>query len=90
MTTEADAAADVFGRAASTYDTIVPFFAHFGRLLAEDARLGRGDRVLDLGCGRGAALWPALAQVGDSGYVLGADLAAQMVLLTQADLDQQG
>jgi ubiquinone/menaquinone biosynthesis C-methylase UbiE len=56
----ADSLRDVFDRAAATYDVAgFPFFTPFGEALAEFARIGPGERVLDAGCGSGAALAPA-------------------------------
>jgi ubiquinone/menaquinone biosynthesis C-methylase UbiE len=83
--------AAVFDRAAQTYDQVgVEFFAAVGRQLVSDAGLRPGQRVLDVGCGRGAALFPAAAAVGDSGSVLGIDLAPSMVALTAADAAAAG
>jgi len=45
-----------------------------------------GERVLDVGCGRGAALVPLAAATGPTGSVLGIDLAPRMVELTAADV----
>jgi ubiquinone/menaquinone biosynthesis C-methylase UbiE len=80
------AAAGVFDRAARDYEPAgVDFFNRMGRRLVELARVAAGERVLDLGCGRGASLFPAAAAVGPTGAVLGLDLAPMMVELTAAD-----
>jgi ubiquinone/menaquinone biosynthesis C-methylase UbiE len=51
---------DVFDRAAATYDVAAfPFFTPFGQALAEFAQIQSHERVLDVGCGAGAALAPA-------------------------------
>jgi ubiquinone/menaquinone biosynthesis C-methylase UbiE len=51
---------DVFDRAASTYDVApFPFFTPFGEALVEFAAIQSHERVLDVGCGAGAALAPA-------------------------------
>jgi ubiquinone/menaquinone biosynthesis C-methylase UbiE len=86
----AAAIAGVFSRAASTYDTVVPFFTRFGQRLVDLADLRPGQRVLDLGCGRGATLFPAAAAVGPEGSVLGTDLADEMVALLAADIERRG
>lgn len=80
------AVAGVFDRAARAYEPAgVDFFDRMGRRLTELARVATGERVLDLGCGRGASLFPAAAAVGPTGAVLGLDLAPTMVELTAAD-----
>ena len=65
-----------FSAAADTYDQVVGFFAPFGRALVAAADPDRGARVLDIACGRGAFLYPALDAVGPDGSVLGIELAA--------------
>jgi ubiquinone/menaquinone biosynthesis C-methylase UbiE len=68
-----------FSAAAETYDQVVGFFIPFGRALVAAADPDRGVKVLDIACGRGACLYPALDAVGPDGSVLGIDLAAGMV-----------
>ena len=87
---EAEAVAAVFGRAAATYDTSIPFFTSFGARLVEAAELQLGERVLDVGCGRGATLLPATAAVGPMGRVVGIDLAEEMVALLGSELEAAG
>ena len=93
MTNEAevkDRIAGLFGRSAPTYDTVIPFFATFGRQLVETASPRKGERVLDLACGRGACLRPVAAAVGPRGFVLGVDLAEPMIAATAAELRAAG
>ncbi len=68
-----------FSAAASTYDTVIDFFGPFGRALVAAAEVAAGERVLDIGCGRGAVLRPAAHAVGPDGEVVGIDLAQGMV-----------
>ncbi len=83
--------AGVFDRAAPTYEALgVDFFSVFGVDLVADAQLKPGERVLDVGCGRGACLFPAAAAVGAGGRVVGVDLAPGMVAATADDAEQRG
>jgi O-methyltransferase/aklanonic acid methyltransferase len=79
-----------FSAAAETYDQVVGFFAPFGRALVTAADPDRGAKVLDIACGRGACLYPALDAVGPDGSVLGIDLAAGMVEQLNAELTAKG
>lgn len=80
------AMAALFDRASATYDDVgVEFFTPVGRALVAAVGLRPGDRVLDVGCGRGACLFPAAEMVGPNGRVLGIDLAPGMVRATAAE-----
>jgi ubiquinone/menaquinone biosynthesis C-methylase UbiE len=80
----------VFGRAAPSYDTAIPFFQTFARHLVGAAALQPGERVLDLACGRGAALLLAADAVGVGGHVVGIDLAPEMVEETTGEAAARG
>jgi SAM-dependent methyltransferase len=83
--------AAVFDRGAETYDHVgVDFFTPPARELVARAGLRRGERVLDLGTGRGAVLFAAAEAVGPTGRVVGIDLAARMAELTQAEAAARG
>lgn len=72
--------AGVFDRAAATYDQVgVEFFQPIGRFLVSRTDPRPGERVLDVGCGRGASAIPAAEAVGPTGSVLATDLAPAMV-----------
>jgi SAM-dependent methyltransferase len=79
----------LFDSVADVYDSVVDYFGRFGRRLVEAARVPAGADVLDLACGRGAVLEPALAAVGERGSVLGIDVAPAMVSRLGADLAQR-
>ncbi|MFE9119649.1 class I SAM-dependent methyltransferase [Streptomyces sp. NPDC007172] len=72
--------AAAFNSAAASYDRLgVEFFTPMGRRLVERAAPGEGARVLDIGCGRGACVFPAAERVGPSGHVTGIDVAEAMI-----------
>lgn len=60
---------------AEIYDEMfVPaLFEHWGPVVAEVARIGQGDRVLDVACGTGALTRAVLERVGPQGKVVGLD-----------------
>jgi ubiquinone/menaquinone biosynthesis C-methylase UbiE len=79
--------AAVFDRVAATYDNVgVPWFQPIAQGLVDELAVQPGERVLDIGCGRGAALIPLAEATGATGSVLGIDLAPSMVALTAADV----
>ncbi|WP_020667384.1 class I SAM-dependent methyltransferase [Amycolatopsis nigrescens] len=85
------AVAALFDRSSETYDAVdVEFFPVFARQLLADVRLVPGERVLDVGCGRGAVLFAAAEQVGAEGTVTGIDLSPRMVERTARDIRQRG
>lgn len=87
MATSPSGVAGVFDRAADTYDDVgVPWFRPIAQGLVDELAVRPGDRVVDLGCGRGAALSLLAAAAGPDGDVLGLDLAPRMVELTARDL----
>lgn len=82
---------ETFDHTADEYDQLgVDFFGTFGQWLVEAAKLGPGERVVDLGSGRGAATFPAAIGVGPEGSVLAIDLAPRMVELLRADAAARG
>jgi SAM-dependent methyltransferase len=73
---------DQLGRdAAIRYnDVAVPWiFGPFGQALLELVAPRRGESLLDVGCGTGAATRPAAAAVGPTGRVVGLDLNVGML-----------
>lgn len=89
----ADAKAHIggaFSAAAATYDDVIDFFGPFGRALTAAAAIEPGHRVLDIACGRGASLRPALTATGPGGEVVGIDLADGMVERLRAELAAEG
>lgn len=87
MTTSPAGIAGVFDRAADSYEAVgVPWFEPIADGLAQELAVRPGERVLDVGCGRGAALRRLAAATGPTGSALGIDLAPRMVERTAADL----
>jgi ubiquinone/menaquinone biosynthesis C-methylase UbiE len=80
-----------FDNSADSYEQVgVEFFARFGAELARRAQAGPGEKVLDLGCGRGHVLFPMAAAVGESGLVVGTDISPRMVELCEAEAVERG
>ncbi|MEC5153530.1 ubiquinone/menaquinone biosynthesis C-methylase UbiE [Cryobacterium sp. CAN_C3] len=83
--------AGLFNRVADTYDAVgVPWFAPIAERLVAESVPRTGERALDLGTGRGAALWPLAEAVGPTGRVTALDLAEQMVSATHRDATARG
>jgi ubiquinone/menaquinone biosynthesis C-methylase UbiE len=80
-----DRAADFDARA--TYDDASDdyenasrdYWQYLSRRAVEHARIGPGDRVLDVPCGAGPSVVAAAEHVGDAGSVLGVDFAERML-----------
>ncbi|MFE2288820.1 class I SAM-dependent methyltransferase [Streptomyces sp. NPDC059443] len=82
---------NLFNKTARAYDQSgVEFFRPIGRRLVEFSGISNGASVLDVGAGRGAALFPAAAVVGKSGEVVGIDISEEMVKYAQEDADELG
>jgi SAM-dependent methyltransferase len=83
--------AAVFDRVADVYDQGgIPWFTPIARELVRLAQPVRGERALDVGCGRGAATFALAEAVGDDGHVTGIDLSPRMVEACRADIAGRG
>jgi O-methyltransferase/aklanonic acid methyltransferase len=77
-------------RAAGTYETTIPYFTRLGARVVAHAGLEPGQAVLDVACGKGAALLPAARAVGPAGRVLGVDIVPAMVEAAREAADREG
>jgi ubiquinone/menaquinone biosynthesis C-methylase UbiE len=85
-------------RAAKTYnlacdhfdDPANTFWQRFGRRTVERLELAPGARVLDVCSGSGASAIPAAEAVGPGGYVLGVDLAENLLALARTKARDRG
>jgi ubiquinone/menaquinone biosynthesis C-methylase UbiE len=83
--------ARTFDAVADEYDQSgVSFFRPIASRLVGLLRIGPGERVLDVGCGRGAVTLPAAAAVGDTGSVTAVDVAPAMVAHTRTAAERGG
>ncbi|CAL1240931.1 class I SAM-dependent methyltransferase [Candidatus Methylocalor cossyra] len=84
-------AAAAYNAAADRFDHPVnSFWDRFGRVTVGRLDLKRGHRVLDLCCGSGASALPAAERVGPDGFVLGLDLAENLLTLARAKAAARG
>lgn len=82
MTEPAQRMARLFDAVADTYDRVgVDLFGPVADGLVAELDVRPGCRVLDLGCGRGAALIPLARAVGPDGLAVGGDVSPRMVEL---------
>lgn len=86
-----------WAEAASLYDSVAWCFGRgtgrfeiCGRRLVAHAAPTPGQRVLDVGVGRGAAAFPAAEAVGSTGRVLGIDVAGEMLRATRDEAAARG
>jgi ubiquinone/menaquinone biosynthesis C-methylase UbiE len=91
MTEHQHRIAALFDSVADTYDAVgVDLFQPVAAGLVRALEPRPGERALDVGCGRGAVLFPLAEAVTNSGSVTGIDLAPRMVEATAADVARAG
>jgi SAM-dependent methyltransferase len=84
-------AAAGFHAAAGIYDTTgTEFFTILAAKLVEAARIQPGARVLDVGCGKGAATLPAARAAGPGGLVTALDGSPDMLARAELSARQAG
>jgi len=78
-------AAETYNAAADSFDEpALSFWNLIGGRTIDRLHLKPGDHVLDVACGSGASAIPAAQRVGESGAVLGIDLAEGLLELARA------
>lgn len=81
----------LFDALAPTYDAVgVEFFVPIAARLVELLGIAPGDRVADLGCGKGAFLMRAAAAAGPSDQIVGLDVSPGMVAEARRSAAQAG
>lgn len=65
------------------------FFSTMGKKLVLLSEISTGAMVLDVAAGRGASLFPAAELTGESGEVIGIDLAEGMIQATGMEIDRR-
>ncbi len=82
---------EIFNRVAANFDSVGPkYFSYFGKKLVEYAKVNEGAILLDVACGRGASLFPAICSVEKNGQVIGVDFSQEMIKETQSIISLQG
>ena len=61
-----------------------PLFRPWAELTLDEVQLSQGDRVLDIACGTGIVGRVAKERLGDTGYVVGIDVSADMLAVARA------
>jgi len=98
MNNMTDKTDDAKKKAASTYNAASDFYDHpantfwsrYGRQTIERLQLAGGERVLDVCCGSGASAIPAAEGVGQTGTVIGVDLAENLLALARGKARERG
>jgi ubiquinone/menaquinone biosynthesis C-methylase UbiE len=81
----------LFEEVAEDYDQSgVEFFVPIAEGLVDALELAPGERVVDIGCGRGAVTFAAARAVGPTGTVTALDIAPTMVELTRRRAEEAG
>ena len=83
--------ARTYNSASDFYDNPAnSFWERFGKRTVDRLELREGMRVLDVCCGSGASALAAAAAVGSKGYVLGIDLADDLLALARGKAGSRG
>lgn len=82
--------ARLWERTVDSYETVVPYFGPMSERLVTAAEIQPGERILDVGCGKGASLVPAAVATGPGGRAVGVDIVPGMVEAARAALEAAG
>ncbi|EQB88863.1 ubiquinone/menaquinone biosynthesis C-methylase UbiE [Clostridium punense] len=87
MSEENKSGTNLWDKVALDFGKVGPkYWDSFGLRLVELSTIGSGAKVLDIGMGRGASLFPAIDKVGKTGQVVGIDNSEAMVRETYKDI----
>lgn len=87
MSEENKSGTNVWDKVALDFGKVGPkYWDSFGLRLVELSTIGSGAKVLDIGMGRGASLFPAIDKVGKTGQTIGIDNSEAMVRETYKDI----
>ena len=79
-----------YTRDASVYDSRTSAFEVFRRRLVDLLPLGRGDVVLDVGCGTGLCFEQVHDRVGAEGAIVGVDASREMLAVAAERVAERG
>jgi len=57
--------------------------------LVENSNIKANQKILDVGCGRGASLYPAIKKIGIDGVAIGIDTSEKMIEYTQSEINKE-
>jgi ubiquinone/menaquinone biosynthesis C-methylase UbiE len=79
-----------YRKLAPTYDRAARFAQRMRRLAVDRLELGRGDVVLDIGCGTGLAFPLLESRIGPEGRLIGVDLSPDMLAEARQRVKENG
>ena len=57
--------------------------------MVENSNIKANQKILDVGCGRGASLYPAIKKIGIDGVAIGIDTSEKMIEYTQSEINKE-
>ncbi len=81
---------DIWDKVALNFGQVGPnYWECFGNKLVDYSNIKEKARVLDIGMGRGASLFPAATKSGEYGQVIGIDISENMVRETKREITKK-